>query len=140
MAGRAATGLSPGAPRSPRELRSFALSVGGVLAVVGGIGYWRGRAVAGAVVGALGLALVAAGAIAPARLGPVHRAWMSVALAISKVTTPVFMGVVYFALLTPLGLVLRLVGHRPLARCREAPTYWVERPPGARRSDLRRQF
>jgi hypothetical protein len=65
---------------------------------------------------------------------------MRTALAISKVTTPVFMGIVYFALLTPLGLVLRLVGHRPLARRRGPATYWLERPAGARRSDLRRQF
>ena len=125
---------------SPRELRSFALSVGGLLLALGVVAYWRGRTVTGATVAVFGGALVAAGLLAPARLGPIHRAWMSMALAISKVTTPVLMGVIYFGLFTPLGLVLRLAGHRPLARRRGAATYWSDRPPGARRSDLRRQF
>ena len=40
----------------------------------------------------------------------------------------------------PGSLAMRLVGRRPLARPRNAVTYWVERPPSARRSDLRRQF
>ena len=37
-----------------------------------------------------------AGLLVPARLGPVYRAWMGLALRISKVTTPIFMGVTYF--------------------------------------------
>ena len=113
-----------GAPPTPRDLRGFALSVGGAL--VG--------------LGALGVALVTAGLVAPARLGRVYGAWMSVALAMSKVTTPLFMTVVYLAVLTPLGLAMRLARRRPLARTRDAASYWVDRPPGARRSDLRRQF
>lgn len=131
---------SPLAPPTPRDLRHFALSVGAVLVGLGALGYWRGRTVSAVVFGALGVALVAAGLVAPARLRPVYRAWMSVALAMSKVTTPLFMTVVYIAVLTPLGLAMRLARRRPLARTREAATYWVDRPPGARRSDLRRQF
>lgn len=130
----------PRTPPTPRDLRRFALSVGAVLVGLGALGYWRGRAVPAVVVGAVGVALVMAGLVAPARLGPVYRAWMSVALAMSKVTTPLFMTVVYLAVLTPLGLAMRLARRRPLARSRDAATYWVDRPPGARRSDLRRQF
>ena len=142
MAGGASTRLSRGrtAPPTPRELRSFALAVGGALLAVGGILAVRGRATAAAGLAALGAALVAGGLVAPARLGPVHRAWMAFALAISGVTTPVFMGIVYFGVLTPIALTMRLVGRRPLVRRPGAPTYWVERPAGARRSDLRRQF
>jgi hypothetical protein len=65
---------------------------------------------------------------------------MALAVAISKVTTPVFVGVVYFAIFTPLGLAMRLLGRRPLERARGAATFWADRPEGARRSDLRRQF
>jgi hypothetical protein len=131
---------APGDEPTQRELRSFALSVGVVLIALGVVAYWRGRGVTAVGVGSLGVILVVAGMVTPTRLGPVYRAWMGTALAISKVTTPVFMGIVYFALLTPLGLILRLARHRPLARSRAAATYWVERPEGARRSDLRRQF
>jgi saxitoxin biosynthesis operon SxtJ-like protein len=94
----------------------------------------------GAVLVGLGIALVVAGAVAPGRLRPVYGAWMAMALAISKVTTPVLMGIVYFGMLTPIGLVMRLVGRRVLGRPAGAATYWVDRPAAARRSDLRRQF
>jgi hypothetical protein len=88
----------------------------------------------------LGTLLVAAGLLAPARLGPVYRGWMRLAHAMSRVTTPVFLGVVYFGVFTPLGLVMRLLGRRALGGAKGSGSYWVERPPGARRSDLRRQF
>jgi hypothetical protein len=65
---------------------------------------------------------------------------MRLALAMSAVTTPVFMGVVYFGVLTPLAVLMRLAGRRPIGVPRAPPTAWVERPASERRSDLRRQF
>ena len=52
--------------------------------------------------GALGGALALAGLVVPRDLGPVERAWMGLAHPISKVTTPIFMGVMYFLVLTPI--------------------------------------
>lgn len=131
-----------GPTRAPtrRELRGFATSVGGALLVLAGVAAWRARAIPAAVLGAAGAALLLAGALVPARLAGAHRAWMRLALAISAVTTPLLMGVVYFGVLTPLALVTRLAGRRALGVPRDAATAWVDRPPGARRSDLRRQF
>ena len=83
--------------------------------------------------------LVLAGLLVPGRLGPVYRAWMAGATAMSKVTTPIFMGVVYFLVLTPIGLVKQISTGRALRRV-GAPSYWVHRPEGARRGDLERQF
>jgi dihydrodipicolinate synthase/N-acetylneuraminate lyase len=88
----------------------------------------------------LGVALVVAGLLVPGRLALVYRAWMALALAISRFTTPVLMAVLYFGLFTPLSLAMRLFGRRPLARRRDASTFLVARPANARRSDLRRQF
>lgn len=138
MANRAPAGLIP-AP-SPRELRTFALTVGGVVVLFGALLAWRGRPSVGAVVAGVGAALLAAGVVVPGRLGPGYRAWMAFALALSRITTPVLMGVIYFGILTPIGLAMRLFGRRALARRRGATTHWVDRPAGARRSDLRRQF
>ena len=128
------------ARRTTRELRSFALTVGGVFVALGAVLAWRGRHVAAVVVAALGMPLVVAGLVVPGRLDPIYRSWMALALIISKVTTPLFMGIVYFGVLTPIGVAMRLAGRRPLARRRGPATYWAERPPTARRSDLRRQF
>ncbi len=66
---------------------------------------------------------------------------MVMARAISKVTTPVFMGLVYFGVMTPTGLVMRALGKRPLRRREVDGGFWTTREPGARRSqNMERQF
>ncbi len=123
-----------------RELRQFAFAVGGVFLALAAAAAWRGHAGRAAAFALLGAPLALAGAAAPGRLGPAYRAWMALAVAMSRVTTPVFMGLIYFGLVTPLGVLMRLAGRRALGVPRGAPTAWVDRPPGARRGDLRRQF
>lgn len=77
---------------------------------------------------ALGGVLALAGLVVPARLGPVHRTWMGLAQLLSQVTTPVFMGVVYFLILTPTGGIMRLFGRNPIRRLLSEGSFWVRRP------------
>ena len=65
---------------------------------------------------------------------------MAFAHALSKVTTPVFMGLIYFLVFTPVGLVRRVLGKNALVRPSANGSYWVSRRVGARQSDLERQF
>jgi Saxitoxin biosynthesis operon protein SxtJ len=55
----------------------------------------------------------------------------------------VVMGILFFAVLTPVGLVMRLAGRDPL-RLRFAPqqpSYWVARnSPDGRQTSMKRQF
>ncbi len=108
--------------------------------VLAGVSYWRGHQLPPRIFASLGALLLVAGVVAPARLGPVERAWMMTAHAISRVTTPLFMGLIYFVLFTPVGLLRRALGRNALVRPRGARTFWHERPEGRRRSDLHRQF
>ena len=121
------------------EGRRFGLLVGGAFLVLGAIVRWRGHPTAAAVLWTLGGVLVAGGLVAPASLGPVYRGWMKLALLLSKVTTPIFMGLVYFGLFAPLGALRRLFGRNALVRPR-GDSFWVDRAGSARRSDLQRQF
>ena len=83
------------------EGRRFAFPVGLAFLAVASITLWRGHQSASLVLGGLAVALLLAGALIPTRLGPVYRGWMGLALVISKVTTPIFLGVVYFLVITP---------------------------------------
>jgi hypothetical protein len=67
---------------------------------------------------------------------------MALALAMSKVTTPIFMGIVYFLVLTPTVPGHRLLGYDPLRKSDTGFRYfWMPRARrGAGGSDLRRQF
>lgn len=138
---RATAAPSPtAAPPDARALSRFGRTVGGAFLVLAAAAWWRGRAATAIACGAIGGALVLAALVAPARLAVVERAWMGLGHALSRVTTPVFMGVVYFGLLTPIAAVLRLVRRRPLAAPPRDASAWVTRPPDARQSDLQRQF
>lgn len=134
--------LDPARRATRSELRSFGLLVGGAFVVLGALVAWRTGLPPGAVpvtLAVLGVVLVAAGLAAPQVLGAVHRAWMRFAVLLSRVTTPVFMGAIYFIVLTPIALLMRAAGRNPLhGRMRD--TVWVTRRAGSRTSVLERQF
>jgi hypothetical protein len=121
--------------------RRFGLTVGGAFVVIAAISWWRGHPTVSSVIAALGLVLVVAGLIVPTSLGPVERAWMALAHAISKVTTPIVMGVMYLLVMTPMGILRRIFGGNPLVHQEVNASFWRSRPEGARRSNsLKRQF
>jgi hypothetical protein len=100
--------------------------------------WWRAHVIASSIAATLGVLLLLSGALVPRRLGPVHAGWMRFALALSKITTPVFMAIVYYLIITPTGLIRRAAGKSPIT-ARSATTRWQSR--GAQsRSDLERQF
>lgn len=126
---------------SPAEGRKFGLTVGIAFLVLGGISWWRGHDVAPQVLWTLGGALAAAGVVIPGYLGGVFRAWMGLAHLLSKVTTPIFMGVIYFVVITPMGVLMRLFGKDPLLHRASGTGYWATRTPDPDKANsLGRQF
>lgn len=123
------------------EGRKFGLAVGGAFLLLALILWWRGKVAAVPYVAGLGTMLVLGGLVAPAALGPVQRAWMRLAHLMSRVTTPILMGVIYFLVLTPIGLALRLAGRNPLVHRSRGAGVWYER--GGEKPDpnrMERQF
>ncbi len=108
--------------------RRFALTLAIAFGVIASIALWRQRSVAGGVFSAVALGFFFAALVIPGRLGGVERAWMKIAHAISKVTTPIFMGIVYFVVLTPVGVIRRVAGANPLVHRADKGSYWVRRP------------
>ena len=134
-----ATGIPARLTRA--EGRRFGLTVGGVFLLLGGFLQWRGRLTGSIVCLGGGGLLAAAGLVVPGSLGPVYRAWMGLAHLLSRVTTPLFMGVVYFVALTPIGLLMRMFGRNPMVHRVEQDSYWAKREPHADPADtMRHQF
>jgi len=136
--GRLAVGVSTGLSRAAG--RKFGLTLGIAFLVLGGILWWRDRETAAAVAGSLGTLLGLAGLVIPTRLGPVERAWMGLAHAIAKVTTPIFLGIVYFVTIAPIGLVMRALGRNPMVHAERDQGFWITRQQGADSSRMHRQF
>ena len=124
---------------TPAEGRKFGLTLAAAFGVLAAITWWRGREYAPIVLGAVAGFFLFGGLLVPTRLGPVQRGWMGLAHAISKVTTPIFMGVVYFLVITPAGVLRRLFGGNPLRSASGRASGWVDRRSNPR-GDLTRQF
>jgi len=120
--------------------RRFGLTVGTAFLVFAAIAWWRGSSTSTTVFSVLGGFLAAAGLVIPTYLGPVERAWMKLAHLISKVTTPIVMGVMYLLVLTPVGILRRTFGGNPMVHAAEGSSYWKARPEGRRSGNLQRQF
>jgi hypothetical protein len=111
------------------EGRKFGLSVGGAFLILGMLMHWRGHARRGLVLDGVAALFVLGGVLLPTYMGPVQRAWMGLAHAISKVTTPIFMGIVYYAVITPIGFTRRAFGSNPLSHARTGGSAWVAHEP-----------
>ena len=117
-----------------KELRTFGLMIGGIFSI---IGLWpmiiRGDSPRTWAL-ALGGALVGLGLVLPASLRYVHQVWMKIGHLLGWINTRILLGVIFYGLITPIGLVMRLFGkdymHRALLQ--EADTYRVIRSPRSR--------
>lgn len=124
-----------------KELRKFGLIVGGVFLI---IGLWpllfRGEDLRFWSLG-LGGALAALGVLAPMSLKHVHQVWMKVGHILGSINTRIILGIIYYGLITPMGIVMRLMRKDPMHRLlmQEANTYRVVRPPRPRHH-MRNQF
>ena len=108
--------------------------LGGTLPV--GFALTGGLVRAGIDARAVAAVLVAAGLVTatvvwsrPAAGRRLYVAWMRAAAPLGFTFSHLVLAVVYYAVLTPIGLVLRLAGRDPLQRRfdRQATTYWIER-------------
>jgi saxitoxin biosynthesis operon SxtJ-like protein len=111
------------------EGRKFAATLTLGFAALAGIALWRNHPHSGRILGAIGLLVLLAGLFVPARLGPASRAWTGMGEAISRVTSPLIFGILYYLVFTPVGVLRRTIGSSPLTRSADASTFWTPRPP-----------
>jgi len=128
---------------SPRELRIFGLLLLLFAGVVAAAVYWRSGSLDHAtwVGGAVGGLAVVYLALPPLRRW-IYLGWIYLTFPIGWVISTLLLGVTYYGVLTPLGLLMRLVGRDPMQRKLDpaASSYWLSRGPERPRSSYFRQF
>jgi hypothetical protein len=124
-----------------KQLRSFGFLVGGIFAFIGlWPVLWRGEEFRLWAVVLAGLLLLPA-ALAPQSLRWPYQGWMALGQGLGWVNTRIILGLIFYGLFTPMGLVMRWAG-RDLLHLRhdsQAETYRVNRQPRPS-SHMRRQF
>jgi len=109
-----------------REIRKFGVSVGIVIGLLGMLFLWRGNdyypwfmVISGA--------LIVLGLIIPPALKPVHKLWMTLAIVLGWLMTRLILCVLYYFILTPIGLLGRLFGKEfiDLKFRKITDSYWI---------------
>jgi predicted membrane metal-binding protein len=89
------------------------------------------------------IALVLISFTVPQILAAFNRLWFLFGLLLHKIVNPVIMGLLFYTTVTPIGLIMRMLGKRPLPLefDLEAESYWIKRePPGPEPETMTRQF
>lgn len=92
------------------------------------------------VLGAVSLSLAL---LRPSALTKLNLLWMRFGLFLGKIVSPVALGVLFLAVITPVGWGLRLMGKDPLRLKFDpaADSYWITRnPPGPDPKTMNKQF
>lgn len=123
--------------------RNFGFLFAGVFALLSAYAAYHGGEpskvygwlIAGVVVGLVAI-------IAPGALSPFNRVWMKLGDLMGKVVSPLVLGVIFFLLITPVGLIGRLFGRDELRLKRSSGnTYWIDRDPSGPAGDsFKNQF
>ena len=115
-------------PNTPKVLRSFGFTLGTVSLLAAGVLvlfsdtqrlHW--------VLAGLGAALAVLGLVAPRTLKSLYVPWMGLALVLGVLMTYILLTLVFFLVITPIGLLMRLFGRDPMRRtlARKAESYWI---------------
>lgn len=80
---------------------------------------------------------------APSLLGPLNRVWTRLGRILNTLMSPVFMGILFFLVFTPIALVMQLLGADPLGLRYDTKraSYWLDKnPPGPASDTMANQF
>mgnify|MGYP001235834703 CR=1 FL=1 len=111
-------------PSSKKDIRSFGITIGIILFIISGLLIYYNKEIY-QVIGGIALTLIGLGLIMPVVLKPFYFVWMTFAAILGWVMTRVILGFVFYLIITPIGLLTKLIGEDFLAlKKTESDSYW----------------
>ena len=124
------------------DFRKFGITVGLGLMVIAGFLLWRGKE-SFEILLVSGLVLFVLGLVIPVVLKPLYWIWMILATILGWIMTRVILGLLFYLVLTPIGIFSRLSGNKFLDLTWDKPkdSYWNYRTTRQRNNEeYERQF
>ena len=82
---------------------------------------------------------LALGLFKPVFLGPLNKTWVKLGALLGKFIAPIVMAIIYFIILTPIGIFMRLIGKDLLnTKLTKQNSYWIKREKNI--GTMKRQF
>lgn len=118
------------AESSRHQLRCFGLTVSTGLACIGLLSWFRGHTTVPVLFWAIATVLFLLALIFPRLLLRIEKAWMGLALVLAWVNTRIILTFLFYAILTPIGMVMRLFRDPLDRRLHDGRvSYWVQKEP-----------
>jgi hypothetical protein len=129
-------------PRLPSNTR-FGLLFALIFATGSGYLFWKGKYPGASILVLVAVALVGIVLTRSSLLTPLNRMWFAFGLLLGRIVSPVVLGVLFFAIVTPVALFGKLFGRDPLRlrKRKEATSHWIQRDPvGPAADSFKHQF
>lgn len=125
-----------------RDLRYFAITLAIVVILLALLLVWRGKSPTAVWIAVIGVVLSAFCCAIPPFGRLIYLLWMAVSYVLGRVISPIITALIFFLLVTPIGLLNRLIGkdRLRLKKPKNAPTYFVDHTDAIDRDSFRRQF
>jgi hypothetical protein len=123
--------------------RTFGFVFTGIFLIVAGyLWYHESKPVAIQAFLALAAAFLAFAILMPILLRPLNKAWFYLGLLLGRVVSPIVLGILFFILISPIAIVMRMAGRDALKlRKQDVHSHWIDRtPPGPCSESFKEQF
>ena len=114
-------------PNSNKDIKSFGITIGIILLVLSGLLMYHGKEFY-QTIAILASAFIGLGLILPILLKPIYFMWMVFAAILGWIMTRVILSLVFYLIITPIGLITRIIGEDFLAfKKKNLDSYWNHR-------------
>jgi hypothetical protein len=124
------------------DWKKFGITMGAILTIIGLFLLWKKNNNYDYIL-FMAAAFFITGLILPSVLKPVYKAWMAIAVVMNFIMTRVIMTVIFYLMVTPIGLIASLTGKEFLDMKidKSAKSYWIVKEKTQKvKADYERQF
>ena len=125
-----------------KELRRYGIQLSIALALLGGLFWWKSYNIY-VYFFIISPAFLLTGLLRPSLLAPIYTVWMAIAKLLGTLMTKIILILLFYLLITPIGLLLRLFGKDflTLRFDKKENSYWIKKQPDSQeKSQYDRQY
>tara|TARA_B110000438_G_scaffold303679_1_gene366449 strand:+ start:3408 stop:3818 length:411 start_codon:yes stop_codon:yes gene_type:complete len=112
---------------SNRDIRSFGITIGLILIIISALLFYYDKT-SYQILAIVALGFIGLGITIPISLKPTYLVWITFSIILEWIMTRVILSILFYLVLTPIGLVTRLLGKDFLAlRTSDSNSYWNDR-------------
>ena len=72
---------------------------------------------------------------------PLNKLWMKIGILLGVIVSPIVLGIIFFGLIKPYGLIMRIMGRDEMKLKRsKKETYWILRPKNTIQTNFKNQY